>query len=386
VELADIMPTLLERVGIEVPKQVQGESLRELMKTGPEGDAAAEAWRDRGAYSQADYGHLAFAWSAIQSLRTGKYLYVQAPRRELYDEGVDANAEYDLAPASRAVADTLSARLEAFRQKTTNSQETPKATLDEARAKKLAALGYVVSRSDASLSVSADKGADPKDKIAVANTILRVNGILEDFRCDKAIPELQKALLTAGDVSMLHFFLGGCYAEKDDYEKAAPELRKAVQLDPGFTHAELNLARALLKIKDYEGAATAFEHVAQTEPQIMDAHVFLVIIYAKLNRVPEEIKACRTVLKSLPDDFGSNLNLGRFLAQSGDLEGAIAPLQKAASVRPNGPVAHRYLADVYSRLGREDDAKREQAEAERLTARRVGPPEGAPDAEKSEHN
>ena len=49
VELADILPTLLQRAGIEIPAQVQGESLLKLMKTGTEGDAAAEAWRDRGA-------------------------------------------------------------------------------------------------------------------------------------------------------------------------------------------------------------------------------------------------------------------------------------------------------------------------------------------------
>ena len=116
----------------------------------------------------------------------------------------------------------------------------------------------------------------------------------------------------------------------------------------------------------------------------MDPHVYLVIVYAQLNRVPEEITECQIVLKTWPDHFGSNLNLGRFLEQSGDLQGAIAPLQKAASLRPNGPVPHRYLADVYSRLGRQDDAKREQTEAERLSAVPLRPPEHAPDADQSD--
>ena len=156
VELADIMPTMLQALGIEVPKQVQGESLLELMKKGPEAEAAQLAWRDKGAYSQADYGHLAFSWSALQSLRSGKYLYIQAPRRELYEEGADAKAEHNLASASPAVADTLSARLEAFREKTTNTQETPKSALDAAKVNKLAALGYMASRSETSMSASAD--------------------------------------------------------------------------------------------------------------------------------------------------------------------------------------------------------------------------------------
>ena len=368
VELADIMPTVLQTAGIEVPQKVQGESLLGLMKKGPDGEAAAAAWRDKGAYSQADYGHLAFSWSALQSLRSGKYLYIQAPRRELYEEGADAKAEHNLATASPAVADILSARLDAFREKTTNTQETPKSALDTAKVNKLAALGYMASRSETSMSASAERGADPKDKIEIANTILRINNILQDFRCDKALPELQKAVTTAPDISMLHFFLGGCYMEKEQYEKAAPELRRAVQLDPGFTHAETNLGRTLIKLGDYEGAATAFEHIVKTEPEIMDSHVYLVGIYERLNRVPEEIRECRRVLEVVPEHFGSNLNLGHFLAKSGDLAGAIASLQKAAAIRPNNPLPHIYLVEVYQQLGRNDDAARERAEAERLGA------------------
>ena len=82
VELADIVPTLLGYTAIPVPEKVQGQSLLGFINPDtPAGEAAAKAWQDRGAYSQADYGHISFAWSAEQSLRTGKYLYIQAPRR-----------------------------------------------------------------------------------------------------------------------------------------------------------------------------------------------------------------------------------------------------------------------------------------------------------------
>ena len=60
------------------------------------------------------------------------------------------------------------------------------------------------------------------------------------------------------------------------------------------------------------------------------------------------------------------LNLGRFLAKSGDLEEAIPNLQKAAALRPAVEEPHVYLADVYTSLGRKADAERERSEAERL--------------------
>jgi tetratricopeptide (TPR) repeat protein len=177
----------------------------------------------------------------------------------------------------------------------------------------------------------------------------------------------------------LHFFLGGCYLDKEDYAKAIPELRKTVELDPAFTHAQINFGRALLKNHQYEEAATAFERAEKTEPNLMDVHVFLEVIYAQLNRVPDELRECRIVLEVVPDHFGSNLNLGRFLAKSGDLQGAIAPLEKAASIRPKGPMPHRYLADVYTRMGRVDDAKRETDEADRLAMAAPAPASSKPD-------
>ncbi len=90
VELVDVLPTLLQAVGVEVPGGVQGESLLAMIQE--EGNAAVDSWRDRPAYAQADYPHIAYGWSALQSLRTGKYLYIQAPRRELYDEAADPKA------------------------------------------------------------------------------------------------------------------------------------------------------------------------------------------------------------------------------------------------------------------------------------------------------
>jgi arylsulfatase A-like enzyme/Flp pilus assembly protein TadD len=373
VELADIVPTLLGSAGIAVPEKVQGQSLLGFMEPGTAaGGAAAKAWQDRGAYSQADYGHIAFAWSAEQSLRIGKYLYIQAPRRELYADETDPSVMHNLASSSSAVADTLAAQLRDFQRLTTNPQQTPKARMDEAKIKKLAVLGYMAARADSPYSAPGEEGADPKDKIQIANTVLRINDLLQNSpastRCDKAVPEIKNALVTSPNISLFHFFLGGCYLDKNDYPNAATELSKAVKLDPGFTHAEMNLGRALMQTGDQDAAMTAFEHVAKTEPNIVDAHVYLIVLYSKANRMQDVIKECQAVLHSMPENFGANLNLGRALLKTGDPQGAIAPLQKAIAGEPDKPAPHLSLADVYDRLGRGEDAKRERAEAERLGA------------------
>ena len=392
VELADIMPTLLGSVGIAVPGKVQGQSLLGfLAPTTGAGRAAADVWQDRGAYSQADYGHIAFAWSPEQSLRTGKYLFIQAPRRELYQDGTDPESTHNLTSSSRAIADTLSAKLKDFQLSTTNTQQTPKARMDDAKIKKLAVLGYMAARADSPYSAPGEEGADPKDKIQIANTVLRINNLLQNFppvsRCDKAIPELKKALVTSPNISLLHFFLGGCYLDKDDYASAVPELQKAVKLDPGFSHAEMNLGRALMQTGDFDSATIAFEHVAKTEPNMVDAHVYLIVLYTKAGHTQDVIKECQTVLHYMPENFGANVNLGRALLKTGDPQGAIAPLQKAIAGEPHKPAPHLALSDVYQSLGREADAMKERSEAERLGAVAQPPspvpPDAAPDSNRS---
>jgi choline-sulfatase len=313
VELVDVLPTLLQAVGIAVPAEVQGESLLGLMKSG--GDATTEAWRDRPAYAQADYPHIAFGWSALQSLRAGKYLYLQAPRRELYDEMADPRAEHNLASESVAVADTLAARLKEFREKTSSKREAPKlseeaaAALDPTMQAKLAALGYVTSGSH--VSKPSDQEADPKDKIETVKTILRVNFLREHGRYEEAAPILQKLIAQEPDMPMLYFQLGVTYMRLEDYDKAVPMLRKAVELDPKFAMAEMALGKALLR--------------------------------------------------------------------QGDVEEAVSKLKTAVALRPRAPEPHVILADIYDHLGRKADAVRERAEVKRLQANRkpgveVGPP------------
>ncbi len=364
VELADVMPTLLQTVGVEIPADVQGKSLLGLISAGNE--AVEGEWRDRPAFAEADYGHLAYGWSTLQSFRAGKYLFIQAPRRELYDAASDPGAEHNLAPASPAVADTLAGRVQAFREKTTTKREVPTVIVDPATQEKLASLGYISSNGKMPKPDAAFQGSDPKDEIETANGIRRVNSLFEIGELNQAVPLLQQLIAKEPNLGILYNKLGGTYMKLHQYDKAVPILRKAVALDPASTTAQMDLGRSLLRTQDFNGAATVFETLIAKIPALLDAHLFLEIAYAGANRVPETISECRKVLGFLPEHFGSHLTLGQFLAKSGDLAGAIPELQKAAELRPKAPAPHAALAGVYAQLGRKEDSDRERAKAESL--------------------
>ena len=118
--LVDVAPTLLSMLSLPLPPTFQGESLVPLDEVRPKINRRTFLLTPRPIIPQR-----AFGWSALRSLRTGKYLFVRAPRRELYDQTLDLGAEHNLAATSPAVTDTLQAQLDQFREKTSSYHEMP---------------------------------------------------------------------------------------------------------------------------------------------------------------------------------------------------------------------------------------------------------------------
>ena len=376
VELVDVLPTLLQEARIGIPKEVQGESLLGLMKAGgAEGNQALEAGSERTAYAQTDYPWTEYSWGAERSLRVGKYLYIRAPRRELYNQVTDPKADHNLAASSAAVADTLESQLEAFRQKTSSKREAPKAVLDQAAQEALGALGYMASGREVPKESSAEQGPDPKDKIEIANLVHRAK-VLQDMHNDESIALLEEVIAKEPGL-WVYPLLGDWLIQKHDYEKAVPVLRKALEMEPNSEGARFMLAKSLMGIKDYSAAIPELESVVAKTPNLVTAHGYLEMAYARTDRLADAIRECHTVLGYAPKDYQSYMILGYALPRTGDPEGAVAALKKAISLQPTVPTAHVWLADLYDGLGQKADAEREREEARRMeqnAKRGAGPP------------
>jgi arylsulfatase A-like enzyme/Tfp pilus assembly protein PilF len=367
VELVDVMPTLLEAARVAIPPEMQGVSLLSLVKGAAPN--RADAWRERPAYSQAEAPHITFGWSALQSLRSEKYLYVQAPRRELYDETADPKAEHNLAPTSAAVSDTLAGELQAIRQKTASKRAASEPTLDPTAQEKLGALGYMASAAS-NANTQSDQGPDPKDKIEIANMIHRAELLQQDMHSDESIALLEQ-IIAKNPTAAFYEKLGTWLMRKEDFAKAVPPLRKALELEPESNGVRFMLAKCLLATQDYDGAIAVLEQLVAKVPNAVEAHSFLQLAYARTNRPADAIKECRIVLGFDPEDYGSYLILGQSLAKSGDPQAGVETLKKATSMQPADPTPHAWLADIYEQMGNKADAEQQRAEAERLGAART---------------
>jgi arylsulfatase A-like enzyme/Tfp pilus assembly protein PilF len=381
VGLVDVAPTLLQEAGIAIPKAMQGQSVLALLKPAPSTknakaaalpDAASSGApspsdSDRPAYAETDYPHRAFGWSSLRALRTGKYLYIRAPDPELYDQLTDPEAAHNLAQSSKAVAGTLSFRLDEFRQKTSQSL-VQLAKPDPEQMRKLQALGYVGSEGTTK-DEGKIAGADPKTKIGVANLLHDAMFDVEDARYEEAVPLLERVLQQAPDMPAANMQFGMAEARLRNYSKALDPLKKAVELQPdnGMGHYELGLA--LYETGDWKGAAPEFEAAVARAPRWADAHYSLASVYARIDRVPEALEELQTTLDLAPDHYNANLLRGRILSLQGHPAEALPNLQRAVELQPQSREAHLFLADAFTQLGRPLDAERERAEAERAGPR-----------------
>lgn len=273
VGLVDVAPTILEIAGVPVPSQMQGQSLLRIAKS-----AAAP---DQPVYARSDFPQRGFGWSSLESWRAGKYLYIRAPKPELYDLSADPAAAKNLAAASKATLETIAAQLDNFDRHFTQGGKSAELTSSEMQ--KLASLGYVGLSKSTSANTAAT-GTDPKDDISTANKAQQALTMLDGGSAEKAAAALDPIVKAAPNAYLPQFALGLALAMQQHYPQAVEHLHKAIELQPDSAWAHFYMGGSLLKTGDFKTAAVHLEIAATRLPQSAEAHRMLAESYDHLNR------------------------------------------------------------------------------------------------------
>jgi choline-sulfatase len=361
VSLVDLAPTMMELAGLSPPPEVQGQSLLPLL--------ASARPADRPSYAETDYPRRAFGWSPLASWRVDRFLYVKAPRPELYDLRSDPEEGHDLAAERAPVAQRVGEDLEAFRRRTTDApdgQPAAAAAVDPEIREKLAALGYV----SGGAAPTAGSGIDPKDKVEVANALHAAILALESGDAARAEGLLERVVATDPQIPMAQLQLGIARARGRKFAAAIPALRQAITLQPDAVMAHYEMGVALFETGDLKTAAGHFEIVVAKMPKFADAHFSLASIYARIDRVGDGLRELREALALDPAHYRANLLLGRILFLQGSAAAGVPYLEKAAASPSASGEAHLFLAEAYAQLGRAEDAQRERAAAAAASPRR----------------
>ena len=357
----DLVPTILDLVGLQIPSNIQGASLIPVIN--------GKEKSERYAYSESLYSSLHYGWASLESITSKKYKYIQAPRMELFDLENDFSEANNLANKNGPLARAMNSELQEIIQKYTNKNLQEKGDIDPEIAEKLRSLGYIAS------SVPKTKGnqnMDPKDKVHVATAVQDAAGaaIVEDYPL--AIRLIEPVLKEEPNMSEGLYVAGVSHAAVGNYDKAIDYLIRTIALVPDHAMAEYNLGAAYLMKNDLKNAEYWLTKVIEASPNLMNAQIKLGQVYM-LSKKPEkaaphfavaiqfyEASLKKSASSQARGDLYSSLAEVQFSA--GDLKNAEQNLRKAVELKPKKPMLHYNLAQVYEALNDKTSALREYEE------------------------
>jgi arylsulfatase A-like enzyme/Tfp pilus assembly protein PilF len=353
VSLADLMPTVLQVLKVDVPSQVQGRNLLPLMTTKKEDQS-------QGLYAETFLPRLHFNWSELRGIETKNYHFIDAPKPELYDLAKDPGETQNLYQTKKAVADEMRARLATLIRQYSGGQELAEKTgLDPALMERLQSLGYAGFSGGGSPTVSNRSLPDPKDRIQAYELFSDAMADSQHARYRESVDKLNLVLQADQDSIPAHYLLGLNYYRMREFPMAVAQLQRVVQLSPDYALAVFQLGLAYGQMGDWDRAIETLKRALQLDATNFSASYNLGAAYLQKKMVPEAVSAFRQCITTAPDYAQGHRALGEVLLYQGQINEALAELHRAIELDPNDPGSHIALAKALAATGKNDEAEDE---------------------------
>jgi choline-sulfatase len=347
VRIVDVMPTILELAGVGAPSAVQGVSLLPLGR----GER-----QDLLGFSETWYPRYHYGWSELTAVRDGRYKFIAAPRRELYDTRTDPGELHDVATSNPRVADALERALAEMTAKLAIAATPQKPRRVEPDVEeRLRSLGYVAA--SVSRATLADRlRGDPKDKIGLYNLLKRaaqdsVAGQLED-----GIAKVRDVLAADPEVIEAHTMLGNMNVKARRLLDAIAAYQKALAIDPEHEGAAWSLALAYQDAGKLDEARAGFERVRQLNPRDARPLYQLAALSARHGDFARAATTLEEGLKLEGDRSAFLVKLGEARLELKQLDAAQAAVLDAIKLKPAQSMAHYDLGLIYEERGQWRDA------------------------------
>lgn len=381
VRTVDVMPTVLDLLGIPSTDNRDGQSVVPLM-TGAMSELGLSA------YAEALYARYHYGWSELRSVTSDRFKYIDAPRPELYDLAQDPHETRNLYQDRRVLSDRLQALLKSTEERG-EATNAPAVDVDPEVRARLAALGYVgtfVSQQ----AVSRSELADPKDKIELFNLIMTARELIHDDRdAENGLKALQAVVEKDPEVIDAWIMMGNEYVRRRELSTALDAFQRALALKPDYDLAILNMAHVYRAMGREADALIGYRRLLTLDPRNASAHqeiAQILVEEGKLDEAQQELnralelqpnmaagrntlgalylqrgdvaageREIRTALTQNHDLPLAHFNLALAAEQRGDLMTAIAEYQKEIALHPNSHMAQFNLGKVYERLGKTNE-------------------------------
>ncbi len=180
---------------------------------------------------------------------------------------------------------------------------------------------------------------------------------------EKALQTWNKMVAGDKEVAENYERLAKLLNTKNYRTEAIATSRKAVELMPDVYRYREALAKLLTENGDYDAALIEYTEATKLAPNPFFAEEMdnqRIELYRRQGTLIEKIEALETELENseLPatDSFAKQKRLAKMYLKLGNITYALEVLLKAKAQQPNDVVINRWLAEVYVRQGRRDDA------------------------------
>ena len=384
VRTIDVLPTVLDLVGVEAPSPLHGESLVSLMfdpeEAGP-----------KNAYLESMSVHLQYGWSALYSVRTSSYKFIDAPREELYDLSWDPSESENLLKKEPEVVQGLRSTLAALREEIeVGAPEIQEADLDQETLGMLAALGYV---GGATAAPEGEDLADPKDKIHLYESVGYAAHLMTGEGYEEAVGVLEIVLDADPEIPQAKLLLATAYQNTGRIEEAKVVLDSFLRDDPDNTAALITMARMLseegktdevlalakrvlsvddrntqawelvagvhMHANDHQGALAPLQNAVEIQPKLTRPRLNLAVAYIGLGRLDVAESLLNEIIAEYPEFPLAHFHLGILFEEQGRLEAARKVYIEEVELFPSAVMARFNLGNLYFRMGDAAAAERE---------------------------
>jgi arylsulfatase A-like enzyme len=279
VSLVDIMPTLLDLLGVRSGGGLDGVN---VFATAPDAERAV--------YVETLATLVKHNCAPLQGLRSFDKKYILAPRPEYYDLATDPAENENLVRRLPAEARALRDRLAEMSAEweSTDAAMVRAVPLEPDQAKRLAALGYIEARVDG-------EGAglrDPKDLVPLFNEVMVALDVSGAGRHDEAVRMVTDIVARAPDEPFAWQIAALLYYRAGQTDLAEQALQRALEIRRS-SETHLRLAQLLLARGEISGCATQLDLAQELDP--LDGNTFITRgdMYAGLGKFERAIEEFR---------------------------------------------------------------------------------------------
>lgn len=307
VELVDIAPTVLDMLGLDIPRSYQGVSLLPTM----DGDKID---KPHVAYTESFYSRFHLGWSELQALYDDNWKYIRAPKEEFFNLEKDRTEQDNLAadPDMKRKKQGVRSKLAKFISDESKHAITPEQVVntDKKDRERLESLGYLTSmaapKTDGPLP-------DPKDKVDFLNKYDSARRLMSQTKFDEVIGIAHDLLENEPNNVDTFMMLGVAYSKVGKPDQAVQWFKRSLKEKPDYNDAMVNLLKVLNASGQYNLS----------------------------------IKEGKNFLKLFPDDFVLHGYLGDAYFYTGDYDGALRHLFKAVEIEPLNSNAFLRIGEIF---------------------------------------